>query len=36
MQNDIQGALVEVICEPQLKIWLTDDFYVDALEVILH
>ena len=36
MQNDLQGALVEDICEPQVKIGLSDDFYVDALEVILH
>ena len=36
MQNDLQGALEKVVCEPQLKFGLADDFYVDALEVILH
>ena len=36
MQNDLQGALVEVVCESQLNFGLADDFYVDALEVILH
>ena len=36
MQNDLQGALVKVVWEPHLKFGLADDFYVDALEVILH